>query len=140
MKNGCCHLANLSISLHDKYCQSCGCHSLCLSDRFRQLWVTVKDCHSAGCFSVFHLYNSLLFKKNKEMTCQSSFSPNCFNSTFMLQGILVFFCLVFVVVVVVVVLFCFYFIIIIIIIFFFFCKRKAYLQVLGTWEVTVSVI
>lgn len=88
LENGYCHLANLSISSHDKCFPSCGCHSLCLSDRFRQLWVAVKDCHPAGYFLVLHLYNSLLFKKNKKMTCQSRFSPNCFNSTFMLQGIL----------------------------------------------------
>lgn len=81
-------MANLSISLHNKGFPSCGCHSLCLSDRFRQLWVVVKDCHPAGYFLVLHLYNSLLFKKNKKMTGQSRLSPNCFNSIFMLQGIL----------------------------------------------------
>lgn len=92
LENGYCQIsqkmANLSISLHNKGFPSCGCHSLCLSDRFRQLWVVVKDCHPAGYFLVLHLYNSLLFKKNKKMTGQSRLSPNCFNSIFMLQGIL----------------------------------------------------
>lgn len=75
LENGCCHVANLCISSHDKDCHSWACHSLCLSDRFRQLWVAVKDCHSAGCFSVLHLYNSLLLKKRRRKWLVRADSP-----------------------------------------------------------------